>query len=166
MRRSVGAYGVPGKSADFWGVLARSIALQGVSRGPREVRDFVGRAETAVALMLTGSAVKAIRLSNARLALVALPLKVKHKAIEGLILRLLLESSLILHHFAWIFHAQAGSSCYCFELLLMCHLVLRVWGSTLATYGAAALAFACQAAHSHPLLFQSENLARCIIHGR
>ena len=70
-----------------------------------------------------------------RLSFVALPLEVEDIAVEGLVLGLLLEGSLVLHHLAWIFHAQAGRCCNGFKLLLMRHLILRIRSNALTRNG-------------------------------
>ena len=94
------------------------------------------------------------------LSFVAVPLEVEDVAIEGLVLGLLLEGSLILHHFAWVFHASTGASTNGTELLLMRHLVLRVRRDT-STVRGSVVEFTCLAVCKADLVVLSHLAVDC-----
>ena len=91
---------------------------------------------------------------------------VKHKCAKGLVLRLFSKCRLVARHESWIFQSFAGHLSDLRKLGTPCLFFLRYCGGAFACHAATALAFARQAAHCHPFLFLSKDLARCIIHGR
>ena len=67
---------------------------------------------------------------------VSVPLLTEDVLVEGLVLRLYgLVSRLICHDLAWVFHTYAGALANSSKLVLMCQLVLRELGATLAILG-------------------------------
>ena len=67
---------------------------------------------------------------------VSVPLLTEDVLVEGLVLRLYgLVCRLVCHDLAWVFHTCASALGNCRELVLMCQLVLRELGATLAILG-------------------------------